>query len=139
MHTNSLETDCQDQDDVLGQISGQENSMALQKLKQPAKNSGQLLVAVEGVTSTTIIVSADTTSATDEPVRKPLGGCGITAGDGDDGAGDDGAGDDGAGDDGAGDDGEPGEVVLPFELDVQDSRDLLSLTEEMEHILDPKV
>ena len=67
-------------------------------------------------------------SATDEPVHKPLGGCGITAGDGDDGAGDDGDGD-----------GEPGEVVLPFELDVQDSRDLLSLTEEMEHILDPKV
>ena len=32
-----------------------------------------------------------------------------------------------------------GEVVLPFELDIEDGRGLLSLTEEMEHLLDPKV
>ena len=30
-------------------------------------------------------------------------------------------------------------VVLPFELDVEESQDLLSLTEEIRHILDPKV
>ena len=30
-------------------------------------------------------------------------------------------------------------IVMPFEMDIQDSQDLLSLTEEMEKILDPKV
>ena len=32
-----------------------------------------------------------------------------------------------------------GEVVLPFELDMEESQDLLSLTEELRHVLDPKV
>lgn len=31
------------------------------------------------------------------------------------------------------------EVVLPFELDPGDSHDLLSLSEEIEHLLNPKV
>lgn len=31
------------------------------------------------------------------------------------------------------------EVVLPFELDPGDSHDLLSLSDEIEHLLDPKV
>lgn len=32
-----------------------------------------------------------------------------------------------------------GEVVLPFELDVGDDHDLLSLSEEMQHLLHPGV
>lgn len=31
------------------------------------------------------------------------------------------------------------EVVLPFELDLADTHDLLSLSEEIQHLLDPKV
>ena len=32
-----------------------------------------------------------------------------------------------------------GEVVLPFELNIEESQDLLSLTEEIGHLLDPTV
>ena len=38
-----------------------------------------------------------------------------------------------------GDMGEKGEVVLPFELDVGEDHDLLSLSEEMQHLLNPGV